>query len=249
MGPELTAAEIRERAEAVRARITRAAQRAGRNPSEVTLVTVTKGHPVEVICRALEAGLTRFGENYLEEARPKMQAVTGPQIEWHMIGHIQSRKAREVAHEFTWIHSVDSLRLARRLDRFALERGARLPILLECNVSGEIRKYGFAMAQAADWEGALAEIRETAQLEHLRLLGLMTMAPWSEDPQAARPFFRRLGELRDWLRGKLPGSGLSELSMGMSDDFEIAVEEGATIVRIGRAILGPRSAEGTAKAV
>jgi pyridoxal phosphate enzyme (YggS family) len=249
MGPELTAAEIRERAEAVRARITRAAQRAGRNPSEVNLVTVTKGHPVEVTRRALEAGLTRFGENYLEEARPKMQAVPGPQIEWHMIGHIQSRKAREVAHEFTWIHSVDSLRLARRLDRFALERGARLPILLECNVSGEVRKYGFAMAQAADWEEALAEIRETAQLEHLRVLGLMTMAPWSEDPQEARPFFRRLAELRDWLRGKLPGSGLSELSMGMSDDFEIAVEEGATIVRIGRAILGPRSAEGTAKAV
>ncbi|MGA2110728.1 MAG: YggS family pyridoxal phosphate-dependent enzyme [Anaerolineales bacterium] len=247
MATERTVAEIREHAQAVRTRITEAAQRVGRDPSEVSLVTVTKGHPLEMVRRALEAGLTRFGENYVEEARPKIQAIPDPPAEWHMIGHIQSRKAREVAQEFSLVHSVDSLRIARRLDRFAEEAAAQLPILLECNVSGESRKYGWAMAQAGDWERALGEIRETAELSHLRVIGLMTMAPWCADPEGTRPVFRRLRELREWLRGKLPGLDLSQLSMGMTDDFEIAVEEGATMVRIGRALLGPRSPGGGAE--
>lgn len=242
-------AEIGERAQGVRARIEQAAMRAGRDPSEVTLVTVTKGHPIEVVRRALEAGLARFGENYVEEARAKMEAISAPSVEWHMIGHIQSRKAREVVQGFALVHSVDSLRLARRLSRFAEERGVDLPVFLECNVSGESRKYGWAMAQPADWERALVEIRETAELPHLRVRGLMTMAPWCPDPEKTRPVFRRLRELREWLRGRLPGLNLSELSMGMSDDFEIAVEEGATVVRIGRALLGPRPTAGDAEAL
>jgi pyridoxal phosphate enzyme (YggS family) len=243
VAPERTAQEIAGCAQEVRERIALAAARSGRGPSQVTLITVTKGHPLETILRALQAGLSCFGENYVEEARPKMDALLDQPVEWHMIGHVQSRKAREVAQGFALVHSVDSLHLARRLDRWAQGRESRLPILLECNVSGETRKYGLATAQREQWEQRLAEIRETAQLPHLQLRGLMTMAPSFADPQETRPVFRRLRELRDWLHERLEGAELGELSMGMSDDFEIAVEEGATMVRLGRALLGPRPPE------
>jgi pyridoxal phosphate enzyme (YggS family) len=227
----------------VQERIAAAARRAGRDPAEVTLVAVTKTHPPEVIEAAYLAGLRHFGENRVEEAAPKIQAVAAwlaaqkPDADspiWHMVGHVQSRKAEEAAGPYALIHSVDSVKLARRLDRFASEKGRRLPILLEVNVSGEASKYGFRPTEVAD---ALTEI---ATLSSLQVQGLMTMAPIVSDPEMARPVFRALRALRDDLACRFPQMDWRHLSMGMTDDFEVAIEEGATLVRIGRAIFGER---------
>jgi pyridoxal phosphate enzyme (YggS family) len=226
----------------VKERIAAAAARAGRDPAEITLVAVTKTHSAEVVRAAAEAGLTDFGENRIEEAAPKIAAVGRGDVRWHMIGHIQSRKAREVARAgFALVHSVDSLRLSERLSRAAQEAGRVQPILLECNVSGEAAKEGFAAwGGAASWEALLPQFETVLALPGVRVLGLMTMAPIVPDPKAARPFFRRLRELRDYLRTQLPRDDWRELSMGMTDDFEAAIAEGATMVRIGRAIFGER---------
>jgi hypothetical protein len=227
----------------VKARITAATSRAGRDPAEVRLVAVSKGKSPQAIRRAYVAGLRDFGENRVEEVLPKLEALKDLQgICWHMIGHIQSRKARLIVPAFAWVHSVDRIRIARLLDREAGERGQRLPVLLECNVSGEATKDGWHLADRGAWEALASEIAQVADLPHLEVRGLMTMAPWSADPETARPVFRQLRALRDHLSGIVPGQW-DELSMGMTDDFEVAVEEGATIVRIGRAIFGPRGGE------
>ncbi|MCC7353436.1 MAG: YggS family pyridoxal phosphate-dependent enzyme [Anaerolineae bacterium] len=227
----------------VQERIAAAARRAGRAPAGVTLVAVTKTHPPEVVEAAYLAGLRHFGENRVEEAAPKIEAVAawlvGQKLEadppaWHMIGHMQSRKAEDAVGPYALIHSVDSLKLARRLDRFASETGRRLPILLEINVSGEASKYGFTPAEVA---AALAEI---VALPSLHVQGLMTMAPIVADPEETRPVFRALRALRDDLARRFPQMDGRHLSMGMTDDFEVAIEEGATIVRVGRAIFGER---------
>ncbi len=232
--------EIEARLVALRRRVVAAAARAGRDPGEVRIVAVSKGHPAEAIRLAYEAGVRDFGENRVEEAEPKLDALLDlTEARWHMVGHVQSRKARRVAGRFDVVHSVDRLKLARRLDRFASEQGRRLPVLLECNVSGEATKFGFAAEERERWEEVLTQAREILSLPNLEVLGLMTMAPWVPDPEAARPYFRRLWELRDFLQERLSVS-LPELSMGMSDDFEPAVEEGATMIRIGRALFGPR---------
>ncbi len=228
----------------VRARISAAARRAGRDPSEIMLVAVTKTHPVETIVAANELGLQHMGENRVEEAATKIPTVQSAirnlesEITWHMIGHTQSRKAESVANLFDWVHSVDSLRIAERLSRFAGRQGRRLGVLLEFNVSGEAGKYGFDAR--GEGEDLFRDIEAAVALPHLQVEGLMTMAPIVAEPEQARPVFRALREWRGRLASRFPQRAWTHLSMGMSDDFEVAIEEGATIVRIGRAIFGER---------
>ncbi|HWQ12530.1 MAG TPA: YggS family pyridoxal phosphate-dependent enzyme [Roseiflexaceae bacterium] len=241
---------LAERISAVRERIAAAALRAGRSPAEVRLVGVTKTHPPEVVAAALAAGLAEFGENRVQEAETKIGALAAERarITWHLIGHLQRNKAGRAAAIFDMVHSVDSLRLAEALDR---QVGARagdaalpLPILLQVNVSGEATKEGFDLAawreRPAALEAFLADVERILALPHLEVRGLMTIAPWGEDPGLARPTFRATRDLRDLLARRFPAARWPELSMGMTDDFEVAIEEGATIVRVGRAIFGSR---------
>ncbi len=239
-------AEIKERYARVLEEIERAARGAGRKPEEIRLVVVTKTQPVERIWAVLEAGARALGENYAEEAIPKIQALsTRPGIEWHMIGHIQSRKARLVCEHFQYVHSLDSLRLAQRLNRSLEEMRVgsevkKLPVLLECNVSGEESKFGFPAWREEGWDDLLPGLEEIVCLPNLEVRGLMTMAPYLPDAELARPYFRRLRQLRDFLARAIPRAHWDELSMGMSGDFPVAIQEGATWVRVGTAILGPR---------
>lgn len=231
---------LAENVAAILRRIAEAAERAGRDPASVMLVAITKTHPPETIRAAAECGLSDFGENRLEEALPKMAQL--PNVRWHMVGHVQSRKAKEVARAgFALVHSVDSLKLAERLSRFAQEAGRVQDVLLECNVSGEASKSGFGAQHPAAWPALLDEFGKIAALPGLRVRGLMTMAPLGTDHETARPFFRRLRELRDAACERWPQTDWAALSMGMTDDFEGAIAEGATLVRIGRAIFGERA--------
>jgi pyridoxal phosphate enzyme (YggS family) len=210
----------------VEKRIARACERSGRSRDEVTLVVVTKTIAPSQIEAAFQAGIRHFGENRIQEAVAKLPLLgnLNPHPTWHMVGHLQTNKAKTALELFDIIHSVDSVKLAEALSRRA-ER--TIPILFEVNIAGEESKFGFA-------EEALAPaIEQISELPNLEVKGLMTIAPWVEDPEQVRPVFRRLRQLRDSL-------GLEHLSMGMTDDFEVAIEEGATIVRIGRAIFGPR---------
>jgi pyridoxal phosphate enzyme (YggS family) len=211
----------------VRERIGAAAARAGRDPGEILLVGVAKAVDLERIRQALAAGLPALGENRVQEAREKVAALGRP-VPWHMVGHLQTNKAREAVALFDLIHSLDRLDLARELDRRARAAGQPVQVLLQVNLAGEPTKGGFAPSEV---KGALEAL---AGLPGLRARGLMTIPPPGGEPGASRPWFRRLRELRD-------EAGLEHLSMGMSDDFEVAVEEGATIVRIGTAIFGPRA--------
>jgi pyridoxal phosphate enzyme (YggS family) len=233
---------LQDNLRAVQDRIAAAAARAGRDPTEVTLVAVTKTQPPEVILEAYELGLRHYGENRVEEAEAKVDGLPAD-ISWHMIGHVQSRKAKRVVPLFRMVHSVDSAKLARRLDRFAQELTEPLPVLLECNVSGEASKYGFAASKWAEdeaqREALLVAIEEIVALPNLRVQGLMTMAPIVSDPELARPVFARLRQLRDELAAVFRPLVWQHLSMGMTDDFEVAIEEGATLVRVGRAIFDP----------
>lgn len=218
-----------------------AALRAGRKPDSFRVVVVTKTHPVETLRATVEAGVTEIGENYAEEAVEKMQALgETPRVHWHMIGHVQSRKAGLVAKYFAWMHSLDSTKLAARLDRAAQEAGRVLPVLLECNVSGEASKFGLPAWDAGQWTDVLGVAEQVHALPGISLRGLMTMPPYTEVAEQSRPFFQRLRALRDFLQEQLPALCLDELSMGTSADFVCAVEEGATLLRIGTAIVGPR---------
>lgn len=220
--------EIPGRVARVRERIAVAAARAGRRPEDVTLVAVTKGVDPDSIRAAVAAGIQDIGESRVQEAAPKIRLL-GPIARWHLVGHLQRNKAGLGAGLFSVIHSVDSLRLAEALDRRAQRS---LEILLQVNVAGERQKFGAAQ----DDLSAIA--RGLAGMRALRLIGLMTIPPLSPAPEHARPIFRRLRQLRDEL-ARVLGTALPHLSMGMSDDFEVAVEEGATMVRIGRAIFNP----------
>ena len=226
----------------VQARMAAAAARAGRDPAEISLVAVTKTQPPEVIRAAYDLGLRHLGENRVEEAEAKLGGLPDD-ITWHMIGHIQSRKAKRVVPLFQLVHSVDSVKLARRLDRLCSDRPDPLPILLECNVSGEENKYGFAaQAWAEDrtqHNALLTVVKEIATLPNLEVQGLMTMAPIVANPEEARPVFVRLRKLRDMLSEAFPELDWHHLSMGMTDDFEVAIEEGASLIRVGRAIFAP----------
>jgi pyridoxal phosphate enzyme (YggS family) len=244
---------IKANIETVSERINAAVQRAGRNPDEITLVAVSKTHPVETVIEAYQAGLRHFGENRVQEGRGKVAAMAGwlttsPGLEaptWHMIGHLQSRQVGDALEKFSLLHSVDSLKLAQRIDRLA-ERDNIPPvdILLECNVSGETAKFGFALDQWSSDKSQLATfittIEQLAALKRVNIQGLMTMAPLSQDPEETRPVFRNLASLRSTLQKEMPQIQWLHLSMGMTDDFEVAIEEGATIIRVGRALFGPR---------
>ncbi len=235
------AGRIRERYRHVQEAISLAARRSGRDAATIRLVVVTKLQPLETIRAAIEAGAMILGENYAEEAAEKIRELA-PQsgVEWHMIGHVQSRKAQVVVQYFSLVHSLDSLHLAQRLDRAASQTGRRLPVLLELNVGGEESKHGWQAADEAAWPMLLPEINAVAALPNLRVRGLMTMPPLATDPEAARPYFRKLRRLQSLLVQRVPQAEWSELSMGTSADYEVAVEEGATLVRVGQAILGPR---------
>jgi pyridoxal phosphate enzyme (YggS family) len=233
---------IEENYNLVMERIQVAAQACGRSPSSIQLVVVTKGHPVPAVRRVLSAGARILGENYFDEAVGKMQALSSVgELEWHMIGHVQSRKARQVSEHFACVHSLDSYRLAERLDRFAGEKRLSLPVLMECNVSGEESKYGWPAWDEADWPDLLAPVADVLALPHLKIRGLMTMPPFSEDMKHSRPYFIHLRRLQAFLKTNFPYADWDELSMGMSADFEVAIQEGATFVRVGTAIMGPRS--------
>jgi PLP dependent protein len=223
----------------VRARLDAAARRAHRSPEEITLVAVSKTMPLERLVQAYAAGQRCFGENRVQEAGEKIIAWPTEWLPerptWHLIGRLQRNKAKRAAQLFDLIHSVDSVDLARALDRHAGEAGRVLPVLLEVNVAGEASKGGFAPG-----ESFAAAVGEIVALPHLQVEGLMTLAPLASDPEAVRPVFRALRLLRDDLRREHPALAWPHLSMGMSDDFEVAIEEGATLVRLGRAIFGAR---------
>lgn len=234
---------------AVQRRIDEAAVRAARDPAEITLVAVTKTWPAEVIVAAYQAGIRDIGENRAEELTEKRDELrhTFPESDplvWHQIGTLQSRKTKLVAQNADVFHALDRLKIARRLSSQVTEFGRTLPLLLEVNLSGEASKSGY---DANNWEDSATQreelrtvIQMVAELPGLQLQGLMTMAPWNVEESVVRRVFRRTRLLRDWLQGELPQVSLPHLSMGMTDDFEIAVEEGATIVRVGRAIFGSR---------
>jgi len=217
---------------AVREQIKQAAARAGRDPSAVRLIAVSKTHPAAAVDAAVAAGQRVFGESRVQESRDKIPACP-PGLEWHFIGHLQKNKVRQALPLFSFFHSVDSTALAETINRIAGETGKPVDGLLEVNVSGEESKYGFTPDRLR------AEFPALAKLPHLRIRGLMTMAPYSDNPQDARPVFRTLRELREELQSA-HGHPLPELSMGMSGDFEPAVEEGATLVRVGSSIFGAR---------
>ena len=238
--------QLAERIAAIRARVAAAAERAGRAPETIQIVAVSKTMPPEAIISAAAHGLTLFGENRVQEARDKITAVSAARLTgicWELIGHLQTNKAARAVELFTRVQSVDSVRLAEALAMRAHQIGRILPILLEVNVAGEVSKSGLAPAEL------VGAARAIAALPNLRPEGLMTIAPLVDDSEAVRPVFRQLRALREMLRSEVPlGSdsgdsgdgGWPELSMGMSDDFEVAIEEGATLVRIGRALFGER---------
>jgi len=232
---------IRANYSSVVERIKAAANHCGRSPAEVQLVVVTKGHPVATIRQVIEAGAQCLGENYVEEAEPKIAELSKHEaLQWHMIGHVQSRKARAVCGLFNYLHSLDSVKLADRLDRMAGELGIRLPVLLECNVSGEESKSGFPAWQEERWPELNTTLERVTACANLEVRGLMTMAPFFSEAEMARPYFQRLRRLQAYLCKEFPQGSWSELSMGMSADYEVAIEEGATLVRVGTAIMGPR---------
>ena len=229
---------ISENVAAVRERIAAAAGRAGRNVDEITLMAVSKTQPPERIREAYEAGLKVFGENRVQEFAGKVDELRDLKaVEWHMIGHLQTNKAAKTVELFCAVDSVDSLKLAEKLDAAARALGKKLEVLIEINVGGEAAKSGVAPDSCA-----LEELLTAApRLEALIFRGLMTVPPFTDDPEGARPYFRKLHVLRDMIAArKLPSVAMDELSMGMSHDFEVAIEEGSTCVRVGTAIFGER---------
>lgn len=217
---------------AIQQRIRAACERAGRDLSSVTLLAVAKTQPPEVVKAAADLGLTLFGENKIQEAKAKIPQCPG-KLRWHFIGHLQTNKCRDAVELFEMIQSVDSLHLAQEISKRAEQAAKRMPVLLEVNLAGEASKFGYAP------ERLLAELKELNALPRIEVHGLMTVPPWSEDPEKVRPHFRRLHELKGQAEAVL-GAPLPHLSMGMTGDFEVAIEEGATLVRIGTALFGAR---------
>jgi hypothetical protein len=229
MGPS-----VEQRVQDVLAAIAEAAERVGRRPEEVTLVAVSKRHPVEAVAAARDAGLHVFGENKVQEAEDKIPRVEG--VRWHLVGHLQRNKAKRAVELFELIHSLDSLRLANTLDRIGQERGAPIEVLVEINAAEESSKHGFR------WDELDEAMPELAGRGGLSIRGLMTMPPFFEDPEQSRPYFQRLRDAAERIRERdLPRVRMEHLSMGMTSDYTVAVEEGATLVRVGTAVFGPRS--------
>lgn len=228
-----TVMDLQEKVDEVDRQIRNACDRAKRDPSEVQLIAVSKKFPPERIREAAACGLRIMGENRVQEAAKKIPACPDF-IDWHLIGHLQTNKAKDAARLFQQVHSVDSLRLLDALEEGAAKARGELEILIQVNIAGESQKYGVPM------NGVEELLREAFQRTHLTVHGLMTMPPFTSDPEASRPIFQKLRELRDRLQDTL-SAGLPELSMGMSGDFVVAIEEGATMVRLGTALFGPRS--------
>ena len=218
----------------VRRRLADAADRAGRPAGDIRLIAVSKTFPVDAVRAAAEAGQEDFGENRVQEALQKLHETADLQIRWHLIGHLQSNKVKK-ATDFGWIHSIDSLRVLEGLDRAALDAGRRPTVLVQADLAGELTKFGAPPSEL------IALVEAAARCQAVRLAGLMILPPFAENPEDARPYFRRLRELRDDLAARgIDRTKLQELSMGMSHDFEVAIEEGATMVRVGTAIFGQR---------
>lgn len=227
--------DIRDRLAQVQEQIARAAERAGRRPEEITLIAVSKTFDSSIVQQAVDAGALDLGENRVQEAASKVETVKGDRLRWHLIGHLQSNKARLAVRAFDVIHTIDSRELAERLDRIAGEESRRLTVLAQADLANEPTKSGAVEAELAGIVAALDEAR------HLDFKGLMTMPPFFDSPEQTRPYFRRLREILDELnRSRSVERQLTELSMGMSHDFEVAIEEGATMVRVGTAIFGKR---------
>ena len=224
--------ELQENLTRIRSRIDQACERSGRQPDSVRLMAVSKNQSPELVAQAASAGLTLFGENRIQEAKVKI-AQSPSQLEWHFIGHLQSNKSRDAVSLFHVVQGVDSLALAEELQKQTLKQARSLPILLEVNVAGESSKFGW------NPDRLLAELLQLNALNRLEVHGLMTIAPYAVDPEQVRPIFRRLRELRDRCTDLL-GAPLPVLSMGMSGDLEVAIEEGATLVRVGTALFGER---------
>jgi pyridoxal phosphate enzyme (YggS family) len=216
----------------IQQKIAAACERAGRDVNSVTLLAVTKGQPPEAVNEAARLGLTLFGENKVQEAKAKIPLCSG-KLRWQMIGHLQSNKCRDAVDLFGMIQSVDSLNLAQEISKRAEQAGKRMPILLEVNAVGEASKFGYRPGQL------LADLEQINSLPRIEILGLMTVPPWSPVAENVRPVFRQIRELKEHCE-KILGASLPHLSMGMSGDFEVAIEEGATLVRIGTALFGPR---------
>ncbi len=225
--------DIASNFETIRQRIAAACARAGRNPADVSLLAVSKGHGPEAVQAAMDAGQTLFGENKVQEAKAKIPLCPG-RARWHMIGHLQSNKARDAAQLFDMIEGVDSLSLAREISKHAATAAKTMPILLEVNLAGEASKFGYKP------EALLAELLAINELPKIEVHGLMTVPPYSPTPERSRQYFKDLRALKEKCE-QLLGAPLPQLSMGMSGDFEVAIEEGATIVRIGTALFGPRT--------
>ncbi len=221
--------------EHIRQRIRTTAEICGRRPEDIRLVAVSKTIPAERVRGAVEAGVLTLGENYIQEARAKIETLADLNVEWHFIGHLQRNKAKYAVNLFDLIHSVDSIRLAREIDKQAAKAGKQQAILIQVNTGKEASKSGVYA------EDALALAREAAKMEHITVKGLMTLPPYFYAPEKVRPYFRALRELRDRIREvDIAGIEMAELSMGMTGDFETAIQEGATMVRIGTAIFGER---------
>ncbi len=219
--------------DALRRRIADACARANRDPATVTLQAVTKGQPPEVVRAAADLRLVLFGENRVQEAKAKIPQCPA-RLQWHMIGHLQSNKCRDAVQLFSMIQSVDSLALAEEIAKWADKQAKTVPVLLEVNIAGESSKFGYPPARL------LAEFNQLNALQKIEIHGLMTVAPWSPQPERVRPVFQRLRELKQECE-QILGAPLPQLSMGMSGDFEVAIEEGATIIRVGTALFGPRA--------
>jgi pyridoxal phosphate enzyme (YggS family) len=229
-------ADIASNLEVIGRRLRAAAARSGRNPDDILLVAVSKTVPPDIVREAAAAGQRHFGENRVQEGMEKISATGDLQLEWHLIGHLQSNKAKKAAAAFAWIHSIDSLELLRKVDTAATEAGAKPRILVQVDLAHEATKFGADEAAAGDIAKAAMDAK------NIELRGLMIVPPIADDPEQSRPWFRRLRDLRDALVSSgIPAANLAHLSMGMSHDFEVAIGEGATMIRIGTSIFGLRA--------
>ena len=235
------AKKIKSNLEKIQLKINEAAEKSGRDPSAIQLVGVTKLLPLGVVQAGVEVGLTCFGENYPEQAIEKIETLKDTaDIQWHMIGHIQSRKTELVCRYFDMVHSLDRLKIARLMNRYCGELNRQMTVLLEVNLSGEESKSGWDAWDEDHWGLLLEPFAQIAEMKHLTVRGLMSMPPLSKDPESTRPIYQRMRRLQSFLKTELPNMTWDELSIGTSFDYPVAIEEGATMVRIGTELFGPR---------
>ncbi len=234
--------KIRGNLDTVENRVRQSAEKANRDPDGIKIIAVTKLMPVDTIRAGIAAGIRDFGENYPEQAAEKILKLDADEdLRWHMIGHIQSRKTDTVCQLFQMVHSLDRMKIARYLDRYSSEMDKIMPVLIEVNLSGEESKYGWQAWDEDSWSDLADSLRKISGFNQIEIKGLMTMPPLSDDPETTRPVYKRLSRLQTFLRDALPDETWDELSIGTSFDYEVAIEEGATMVRIGTEIFGQRT--------